>query len=213
MILTERVSKIQGLEPQEFVAYVLLSDALSDIAENEFPDLAGKIADQEEDVVTVLKKLIKDNGLELEDYLDLGTARKLISALERHWEGKIDFQDFMTFDKDATIRLILQMAGNSLDVSDDPRVEKFLKSNSISIPEEAVGVSEKVFAKAYRAAQDLLGEDVRVTSQKSLVMETIDYERANMKREAVRVLWELHRRYYPKDREIDRMICYLEYLK
>jgi hypothetical protein len=43
MILLERVSRIQGMDTEEFVAYVLLSDALSDLAEIEFPDLAGKI--------------------------------------------------------------------------------------------------------------------------------------------------------------------------
>lgn len=212
MMLTERVSKVDGLEMPEFVAYVLLSDALTDLLEDEFPDLAGKIADQEEDVVTALKKLIKKKKLKLEDYLDIDAANDLISALDKHWEGKIEFEDFVSFDRDAAVRLILQMAGNKLSVDEDPRVEKFLKSNSITIPEEPVSVSEKVFEKAYLVAQDL-SESVRVIPDKSLVMETIDYERANLKREAVRVLWELQRRYYPKERELDRMIGYLEYLK
>jgi len=212
MILTERVSKVDGLEIPEFVAYILLSDALTDLLEDEFPDLAGKIADQEEDVVSSLKKIIKKKKLDLDDYLDIRAAKDLISALDKHWEGKIQFQDFISFDRDAAIKLILQMAGNNLSVEDEPRVEKFLKSNSITIPEEPVSVSEKVFEKAYLVAQDL-SEGVRVTPEKSLVMETIEYERVNLKRDAVRVLAELQRRYYPKDRELDRMIGYLEYLK
>lgn len=212
-MLTERKSSIDGMSPPEFVAYVLLSDALSDIAENEMPDLAGMIADEGEDVVSALKRLLKEKELKLEDYLDLPTAERLIAALEREWGGKIEFEDFLNFDQDAAVKLILQMAGNKIDVQDDPRVSKFLKSNSISIPEEPVAVSERVFAKAFKAAEGLLGESVRVTAKKPLVMETIDYQRVNLKRDAVRVLSELQRRYYPKDRDLDRMIVYLESLK
>jgi hypothetical protein len=211
MILSERVSKIQGFEPVEFVAYVLLSDALSDLAENEFPDLAGQIADQEQDVVSSLKKIVKKKKLKIEDYLDLVTAKKLVKELDSKWEGKIDFNDFLNFDQDASVKLILQMAGNTIDVEEDPKVAKFLKSNSVSLPEDPVAVSQKVFQKAYELADALLLTESRDASK--VVMETVEYERSRLKQDAIRVLSELQRRYYAKDRELDRMIGYLEYLK
>ena len=212
MILAERVSRVQGLNPEQFVAYVLLSDALSDLAESEFPDLAGKLADQEEDVVSSLKKMLKEKKLSLKEYLDLGTAEALIKKIDTAWAGKIEFEDFLTFDRDAAVRLILQMSGNDIDVDSEPRVSKFLKANGISIPESEIDMVP-VYKGAYRAAEDLLAEDVRVTPAKSLVMETYEGERSRAKQDALRVLMELQRRYYPRDRELERMIGYLEYLR